>query len=292
VKGIYQVQNMLVIIGFVVVIVSVLGGFALEGGKFLVLMQWAEFVVIGGAAIGSLLVSTPLALLKKIVQVSLGAIKGKGATKDSYLSVLKLLFDLLTKGQKEGWIALEKHIENPAESPVFTAYPDLMKNTTLICFITDTFRMVIMGGVSAHDLEALMEADIETQSHDGKKPGMIIQKIGDALPGLGIVAAVLGIIITMGAIDGPAEEIGNKVAAALVGTFLGILLSYGFLQPLATNIDINAEKELIAFEVLKHAITGFAKGLRPILCIEFARRSIPSEVRPGFEEMESFVKGK
>jgi chemotaxis protein MotA len=283
---------MLVIIGFVVVIVSVLGGFALEGGQFLVLMQWAEFVIIGGSAIGALLVSTPPAILRKIVQVSLSAIKGKGVSKESYLSVLKLLFELLTKGQKEGWIALEKHIENPGESPVFTAYPDLMQNRTLICFITDTFRMVIMGGLSAHDLEALMEADIETHHDEGKKPGMIIQKIGDSLPGLGIVAAVLGIIITMGAINGPADEIGHKVAAALVGTFLGILLSYGFLQPLATNIDINAEKELIIFEVLKHAITGFAKGLRPILCVEFARRSIPAETRPGFEEMEAFVKGK
>lgn len=283
---------MFAIIGFVVVIGSVLGGFALEGGKFLVLMQWAEFVIIGGSALGALLVSTPPVILKKIVQASLMAIKGKGTTKESYLSLLKLLFDLLTKGQKEGWIALEKHIENPSESAVFTAYPDLMRNSTLICFITDTFRMVIMGGISAHDLETLMDADIETHAHDGKKPGMIIQKIGDSLPGLGIVAAVLGIIITMGAINGPADEIGHKVAAALVGTFLGILLSYGFLQPLATNIDINAEKELIIFDVLKHAITGFAKGLRPILCVEFGRRSIPSELRPGFEEMETFVKGK
>lgn len=283
---------MFVIIGFVVVIGSVLGGFALEGGKFLVLMQWAEFIIIGGSALGALLVSTPLSLLKKIVQVSLTAITGKGISKGHYLSILKLVFELLTKGQKEGWIALEKHIENPKESPVFTAYPDLMKDPTIIFFITDTFRMVIMGGVSPHDLEALMEADIETHHNDGKKPGMIIQKIGDSLPGLGIVAAVLGIIITMGAINGPADEIGHKVAAALVGTFLGILVSYGFLQPLATNIDINAEKEMMVFEVLKHAITSFAKGLKPILCVEFARRSIPAEVRPGFEEMETFVKGK
>lgn len=283
---------MFVIIGFVVVIGSVLGGFALEGGKFLVLMQWAEFVIIGGSALGALLVSTPPVILKKIVQVSLLAIKGKGIGKDHYLSILRLIYELLTKGQKEGWIALEKHIESPQESPIFTAYPDLMQNPAIIFFITDTFRMVIIGGVAAHDLEALMEADIETQHNDGKKPGMIIQKIGDSLPGLGIVAAVLGIIITMGAINGPADEIGHKVAAALVGTFLGILVSYGFLQPLATNIDINAEKELVVFEVLKHAITGFAKGLKPILCVEFARRSIPVEVRPGFEEMETFVKGK
>jgi chemotaxis protein MotA len=283
---------MFVIIGFVVVIVSVLGGFALEGGHFLVLLQWAEFVIIGGAAIGALLVSAPLSLLKKIVAVSMGALTGKGISKDNYLSILKLVFELLTKGQKEGWIALEKHIENPEESPIFSAYPDIMKDKTFIFFIADTFRMVIMGGVSPHDLEALMEADIETHHTDGKKPGMIIQKIGDSLPGLGIVAAVLGIVITMGAIDGPAAEIGHKVGAALVGTFLGILISYGFLQPLATNIDLNAETELIAYEVLKHAITGFAKGLKPILCVEFARRSIPAEVRPGFEEMETFVKGK
>ena len=281
---------MLVIIGFVVVLGSVVGGFMLEGGPLLVLMQWVEFLIIGGAAIGALLISAPAKLLLKILQKAISAIKGETITRQVYLSLLKLVYELLYKGQKEGWIALEKHIETPYESSIFTKYTDLMRRNSMILFMTDTFRMVIIGGIAPHDLEALMDGDIETQHAGSKRPGMLLQKIGDSMPGLGIVAAVLGIVITMQAIDGPAAEIGHKVAAALVGTFLGIFLSYGFLQPLATNIDIAAEQELMVYEVIKSAITAFAKGFKPIVCVEFARRCIPDEARPSFEEMEGYVK--
>jgi chemotaxis protein MotA len=280
----------LVIIGFVVVLGSVVGGFMLEGGPLLVLMQWVEFLIIGGAAIGALLISAPAKLLFKILQKAISAIKGETITRQVYLSLLKLVYELLYKGQKEGWIALEKHIETPYESSIFNKYTDLMRRNNMILFMTDTFRMVIIGGIAPHDLEALMDGDIETQHADSKRPGMLLQKIGDSMPGLGIVAAVLGIVITMQAIDGPAAEIGHKVAAALVGTFLGIFLSYGFLQPLATNIDIAAEQELMVYEVIKSAITAFAKGFKPIVCVEFARRCIPDEARPSFEEMEGYVK--
>jgi chemotaxis protein MotA len=206
--------------------------------------------------------------------------------------MLKLMYELLYMAQKEGLIALEKHIETPAESAIFSKYGDLLSHKSLISFMTDTFRMVIIGGIASHDLEALMEGDIDTHHNDVKKPSLVLAKIGDTMPGLGIVAAVLGIVITMQAIDGPAGEIGKKVAAALVGTFLGILLCYGFIQPLASNLDIAGEKEMQVFEVVKNAIAAFARGFSPLVCVEFARRSIPGEVRPEFQEMESHVKEK
>ena len=283
---------MFVIIGFVVVLGGVLGGFAMEGGPFLVLMQVAEFFIIGGAAVGSLLISTPVPTLKKMAEKVLGALKGKKTTKQKYLDLLKLLFELFQFGQKEGFIALESHIEGPEKSSIISKYPEIMQDHHLLVFITDTIRLLLIGGVDPHDLDALMERDIETHHEEGTKPGMILQKVGDALPGIGIVAAVLGIVITMQAINGPAEEIGEKVAAALVGTFLGILLSYGFVQPLATNIDLANAEESKVFEVVKAALLCSAKGLNPLISVEFARRTISSEYRPSFQEMEDLVKGK
>jgi chemotaxis protein MotA len=281
-----------VIIGFVVVLVSVLGGFWEAGGPLLVLIQPAEFLIIGGAALGALLASAPKNVLQQMLSKTLGALKGETITRGSYLSVLKLLYELLYMAQKEGLIALEKHIETPAESAIFSKYSDVLAHKTLIAFMTDTFRMVIIGGIASHDLETLMEGDIDTHHNDMKKPSMLLSKIGDTMPGLGIVAAVLGIVITMQAIDGPAGEIGKKVAAALVGTFLGILLCYGFIQPLASNLEIQGEKEIQVFEVVKNAISAFARGFSPLVCVEFARRSIPSEARPEFPEMEAHVKEK
>ncbi len=233
---------MFVIIGFAVVLISVLGGFAEAGGPFLVLIQPAEFLIIGGAALGALLASAPKNVLQQMATKTLGALKGETITRGSYLSVLKLLYELLYMAQKEGLIALEKHIETPAESAIFSKYSDVLAHKTLIAFMTDTFRMVIIGGIASHDLETLMEGDIDTHHNDMKKPSVLLSKIGDTMPGLGIVAAVLGIVITMQAIDGPAGEIGKKVAAALVGTFLGILLCYGFIQPLASNLEIAERK--------------------------------------------------
>jgi chemotaxis protein MotA len=281
-----------VIIGFTVVVVSVLGGFWEAGGPFMVLVQPAEFIIIGGAAFGALLASAPKSVLQRILTKSIGALKGETVTKATYLSVLKLLYELLYMAQKEGLIALEKHIETPAESTIFSKYPDILTHKTLIAFMTDTFRMVIIGGIASHDLETLMEGDIDTHHNDVKKPSLVLAKIGDTMPGLGIVAAVLGIVITMQAIDGPAGEIGKKVAAALVGTFLGIFLCYGFIQPLASNLDISGETEMQVFEAVKAAIAAFARGFSPLVCVEFARRSIPSETRPEFSEMESHVKEK
>jgi chemotaxis protein MotA len=281
------------VIGIAVVLIGVLGGFVLEGGPLLVLMQAGEFIIIGGAAIGSLLISSPPKVLKKIIDRVIVALKGSsGANLRIYLELLKLLYEVFQMSRKDGLIALEGHIEKPERSAIFGRYPQLLNHHHLVAFICDTFRLVILGGVAPHDLEALMDEDIETHHEEGTKPGMILQKIGDALPGIGIVAAVLGIIITMQAISGPAEQIGEKVAAALVGTVLGILISYGFLQPLATNIDLGNEEESKLFHTVKASLVAFAKGFNPMVCVEFGRRTIPGNYRPTFQEMEDHLKGK
>jgi chemotaxis protein MotA len=283
---------MFVIIGIVVVLGSVLGGFGLEGGPFLVLMQFAEFMIIGGAAVGTLLISAPASLLKKIIAKVLGTLKGSSVSQQTYLDLLKLMYEVFQVSRKDGLIALESHIEKPEESAIFTQYPQFVAQHHLLHFMCDTFRLVVLGGVPAHDMEALMDGDIETHHAEGAKPGMILQKVGDAMPGLGIVAAVLGIVITMGAISGPPEEIGHKVAAALVGTFLGIFLSYGFVGPIATNIDMTNDEESKVYEAVKAGMIAFAKGFNPIISVEFARRAIPGELRPEFQDMENYVKGK
>jgi len=282
---------MLTIVGIAVVIISVIGGFILEGGPILVLIQVAEFMIIGGSAIGALLISTPSTILKKIINNIIKSLKGTKTTKQTYLDLLKLLYELFSIIRKDGLIAIESHIERPEESNVFKNYPQFLSQRHLIEFLSDTLRLVIMGGVPPHEIELLMDADIELHHHEGSKPGMILQKIGDSLPGLGIVAAVLGIVITMQAINGPPEEIGHKVAAALVGTFLGVFISYGFIQPFATNLDLSNDDESRIFHVIKSGIICAAKGLNPILSVEFARRSIASDYRPSFQEMESYVKG-
>ena len=282
---------MLAIGGVLVVLLSVLGGYLLEGGSFLVLMQVAEFIIIGGAAAGALLISTPPKLLKKILTRVLMVFRKKGGGKTAYIDLLKMMYELFLLGQKEGILALESHIERPEDSTLFKKYPEFARQHHLLTFFTDTVRLVLMGSVSPHEIEALMDTDIETHHQQGAKPGMILQKIGDSMPGLGIVAAVLGIVITMQAINGPAEQIGHKVAAALVGTFLGVLISYGFVQPLATSMDILHEEETRFLEVMKAGLVAFSKGLNPMVAVEFGRRSIFEDSRPTFQEMEETLKG-
>lgn len=283
---------MVVIIGTIIVIFSVFGGFVLEGGPLKLIVQPVEFLIIGGAALGAMIISAPKSLLMKIVARVIGSLKGGGSiNRQLYLDLLRLMYEIFQVTRKDGLIALESHIEHPEQSKIFEKYPDITKNHHIISFMTDTFRLIVLGGIAPHDIESLMDLDIETHHEEGSKPGMVLQKIGDSMPGLGIVAAVLGIIITMQAIGGPAEEVGHKVAVALVGTFLGIFLSYGFIQPMATNLDLAAEQESKVFEAIKSGIISLAKGFNPIVSVEFARRSIPNEYRPTFQEMENFVKG-
>jgi chemotaxis protein MotA len=277
---------MFVIVGLLIVIGAIVGGYLMEHGQIAVLLQPAELLIIGGAAVGTVLIANPLHILKKIVSGVLGSLKGSPFTKQLYLETLKMAFDLLTKGRKEGLVALEADIEEPAKSQIFTRYPAFLKDHHSRDFVCDTMRMAITGGVEAFDLDQMMELDMDVSHHESSQPVAALSTMADSLPGLGIVAAVLGVVITMGALGGPPEEIGKKVAAALVGTFLGILLCYGFVGPLASNMAKVVDDEHAYHYVLRVAIIAFVKGQAPIMAVELARRAIPGRVRPAFKEVE------
>lgn len=282
---------MFAIIGFVVVLGAVVGGYLMEHGKIGVLMQPSELVIIGGAAIGTLLIANPLPILIKIGHGLVGVLKGSKYTKAFYIDTLKMLNDLFQYARKNGIIKLEEDIENPEKSPVFTKYPEFLANHHAVAFICDTLRMSISGGVPAFDLDQMMEMDMDVHHQESEVPVAALTTVADALPGLGIVAAVLGVVVTMGALGGPPEEIGHKVAAALVGTFLGILLCYGFLGPLASNLTKLNEAESDYLRCLRQGVIAFAKGSAPVLAVEFARRSIPGDLRPSFKDLEATIRG-
>lgn len=281
---------MFAIIGAVVVIVGVIGGFVIEGGPVAVLIQPIELMIIMGAAVGSLMVMSPIAVLKGIIGNVLKVLKGDPYTKERYIDLLKTLFELFTVAKRDGLIALEPHVMDPEKSAVFSKNEFLLHQHHALFFLCDTMKLLLGGGVPPYDVEALLEADIESHHAEGASAPALIQKIGDALPGLGIVAAVLGIIITMGAISGPPEEVGHHVAVALVGTFIGILLSYGFVQPVATHIELLQASEARYYECMKAGIVAYAKGNAPIIVVEFARRVIYHSVRPSFAEVEAAVR--
>ena len=283
---------MITIIGFLVVTIGVIAGFTMAGGNLLVLLQPSEFVTIGGAAIGSVLVSTPLKILKQMVTAILGTLKGSKLNRDTYMGLLRLLNDLFQIARKDGIIALEPHVNDPEDSAIFQKFPFLLSNHTAVSFLCDTIKLFLAGSVSPTDIETLMDAEIETHHDELAAPPAMINKVGDALPGLGIVAAVLGIIVTMGNMDASPAEIGHHVAAALVGTFLGVLLSYGFVGPLATNIENQNRIDGRIFFVIKAGVAAFAKGMAPSLSVEFARRAIYHSDRPSFEEVEDEMRKK
>ena len=282
---------MFAIIGIVVVLGAVVGGYLMEHGQLAVLVQPAELVIIGGAAIGTLLIANPMSTVMKIVHGLIGVLKGSPYTKDFYLDTLKMMNELFLMARKQGMVKLEEDIESPEKSQVFTKYPKFLENHHALHFVCDTIRMSISGGVAPFDLDQMMEADLDVHHHEATAPVSALTTVADALPGLGIVAAVLGVVITMGSLGGPPEEIGHKVAAALVGTFLGILLCYGFLGPLAGNLTKMNDSELDYLKVLRQGVIAFVKGTAPVLAVEFARRSVPGELRPTFKEMEAACRG-
>jgi chemotaxis protein MotA len=282
---------MFVIIGLVVVLGAIVGGYLMEHGQIAVLVQPAELVIIGGAAIGTVLIANPLHVLKKIVAGLAGVFKPSRYTTAAYLETMKMCYEMLNKARKEGLLALETDIEEPGKSELFAKYPWFAKDHHTCGFVCDTMRMAITGGIDPFDLDQMMELDIEVSHQDANQPIAALSTMADSLPGLGIVAAVLGVVITMGALGGPPEEIGRKVAAALVGTFLGILLCYGFVGPLSSNMAKAADEEHAYHQVLRVLLLSFIKGNAPIQALEFARRAIPGRVRPSFNEMEQACKG-
>ncbi|MDA8389014.1 MAG: flagellar motor stator protein MotA [Nitrospiraceae bacterium] len=281
---------MLLLIGAVVVLVSVLGGFMMEKGNVSTLIQPAEMIIIAGAALGSLLISSPRSLLVYVVKSVSGSIKGgKNTGKKEYLGLLVLLYRLFSKIRKDGLVAVESDIEKPKDSPIFRSHE--IADAGVIDFICDNMKVIITTNVPSHELESLMDLEIETRQHEAMAPSKSLARVADALPGLGIVAAVLGVVLTMGKIDQPPAVLGRCIGDALTGTFFGILLSYGFVSPLSTNLEHKAKKDEVEFQIIKVAIVSFVGGAAPQIAVEFGRRAVPGEDRPSFNELEKEVRG-
>jgi chemotaxis protein MotA len=281
---------MFVVVGLLVVVGAVLGGYLMEGGKLAVLIQPAELVIIGGAAAGTVLIANPLHVLKGITKGLTGVFKPSPYTQDFFIENLRMCYELLDKARKQGLISLESDAETPEQSEIFTKYPNFLKDHHSRDFLCDTLRMAISGNVDPFDLDQLLEGDMETSHQEAEKPIAALTTAADSMPGLGIVAAVLGVVITMGALGGPPEAIGEKVGAALVGTFLGILMCYGFVGPIAQNMLKAAEEEHMYLNILRTVVLAFLKGNAPIIALEYGRRVIPHRIRPTFGEMEKLVK--
>ncbi len=283
---------MYAIIGILVVFGAVVGGFLMEKGQIMVLVQPAELLIIAGAAAGTVLVANPLRVLKAIVGGLLGVFKGSRFTKKRYLDTLKMMYEFLNKVRKEGLLCVEMDVEKPAESALFKKYPEFLHDHHALDFLCDTLRTAITGGVEPFDMDQMMELDMEVHHNNAVLPIDALTTMADSLPGLGIVAAVLGVVITMGSLGGPPEEIGLHVAAALVGTFLGILLCYGVVGPMSANMRKTADEENEYLHVLRVLLLSFLKGSAPMIAIEMARRAIPGHVRPSFDEMEKNCKNR
>ena len=262
----------------------------LAGGKPLVLLHVSEFVVIGGVAAGVLIIASPAHILKEIVHKIKGAISNKSAGKPEFFELLKLLYELFMMGRRNGLIALEEHVMDPANSALFKKYPSLLEHPERLQFLCNGLKPVIDGKIKPDQLESLMHAELEAKSEEADQPVHMLQLIGDSLPGIGIVAAVLGIITTMASIaDGPAA-VGEHVAAALTGTLLGIFCAYGFVNPIANRIRLNNASDAQYLRCIKQAVAGFAKGLAPFTAVEIARRSLESAVQPDGEEFQAATK--
>jgi chemotaxis protein MotA len=279
-----------VILGIVIVIGCIIGGYLMEHGHLLVLYQPAELVIIGGAALGTVFIANSFSNAIALFKGVLGVFAGSKYTRKFYIEQLRMLADVFNYARKNGIVKLEADVEDPSKSQLFSKYPGFVKDHFAVHFFCDTLRMSITGGVNSHDLEQMMEMDMEVHHAETAAPVHALTTVSDALPGLGIVAAVLGIVVTMGALGGPPEEIGHKVAAALVGTFLGVLLCYGFLGPMAARMTAKNEEHTHYLHFLRVGLMSFVKGSAPILALEFARRTIPFHVRPSFSEMEAASK--
>ena len=281
---------MYALIGIAAVFAAVLGGFLLEKGNPWVLLQPAELLIVGGAAAGIVMVANPPSIMLKMWRGCLAAFRPPVRTSQSFLRSLRMLYEIFCFIQRAGVMEFEKDVEDPGHSRIFANHPEFLRDLPTRDFVCDSFRMLVVGLTTASDLDRLMELDIEVQRRGRQEPVAALHAVADALPGLGIVAAVLGVVITMQALGSAPEVVGQKVAAALVGTFLGILLCYGVVSPVAARLETLGETEAQQLHVLRIAIAAFARGASPILAVEYARRSIPVELRPSFVDMEINIK--
>lgn len=280
-----------VLIGASVVLIAVLGGFVLSHGELMALWQPFELLIILGAATGAFIIANPVNVTIRTFQQIPRLFVGKKYTKILYLELLALFFQLFNTIRREGLISVEKHIEDPKSSNIFGRFPSVTRDSHVLDFICDYLRLMIIGDMTSYELENLMDIELETHHHEQSAPSHALVKVADALPGFGIVAAVLGIVITMGALGGPPEELGVHVASALVGTFLGILIAYGFVSPTANALENIINEEAKFYQCMKVCILATINGMPPQVAVEFGRKTLFSNVRPSFYELEQCVKG-
>jgi chemotaxis protein MotA len=281
---------MIIIVGTLIVVFCVFGGFVFGGGHLMVLIHPNELLIIGGGAFGALLIMSPQKVLKEILSGLSTCLKGAPHSRAAYEDLLKLLYELFLVGRRSGMIALEEHVLEPKNSAIFKKYPGFLKDTHAVEFLCGSLRPIIDGKIKPDQLRLLLDAELDQLEIEHHAPVNVLTRTADAMPGFGIVAAVLGIIITMASISGPVEEIGVEVAAALVGTFLGILIAYGFLSPLALNLEFMKAAELDYTKCIAACVTGFAGGMAPVTAVELGRRGLSSDLRPSADELETMFK--
>jgi len=278
------------IIGALLVLGSVAGGFVLSHGNLIALWQPFELLIIGGAALGAFVIANPMKVVTGVFKAIPGLLSGSKYNKQIYMDLLTLMFSIFNKARKEGLMAIEDDIEDPDNSTLFNTYPKIIKDHHIRDFITDYLRIIVGGNMNPFELENLMDVELETHHHEAEAMSTALSRVSDAMPGFGIVAAVLGIVITMGSLGGPAEEIGAHVAAALVGTFLGILLAYGFIGPTSNSMEARTAEEGKFYQVIKTCLMANVNGYSPQICVEFGRKAMPTAMRPSFQELEAHLK--
>ncbi|MCU0648087.1 MAG: flagellar motor stator protein MotA [Gemmatimonadaceae bacterium] len=283
---------MFTIIGLVIVFGAVIGGYVMHHGQIAVLIQPNEFLIIGGAGLGSMVIANPPSVIKGVFAQLIGLLKPNPYSGAAYQELLQVLYDVFQKARKDGLVGLESHIENPEASDIFTKYPTFLKNHHAVSFLCDTLKVLLTGTVEDHNLAEILEMDLDKHHHEANLVPTAITSVSDAMPGFGIVAAVLGVIITMGSIGGEASEIGKKVAAALVGTFVGILIAYGVLGPMAKAVEGRIAAEHDYMHIIRTALLSFARGDAPMTAVEFARRNIEPHERPSFSQLEELTRKK
>ncbi len=281
---------MVAILGIVVVLACVVGGFMLEGGHLAILMQPIEVLIIFGAACGAFLIASPMSVVKDVVKHLPKIFTAKETSKQQYLDLLSVMYGLFSEARRGGAVAMDAHINKPDQSKIFQKFPSVLANKHVSHFMCDNLKVVLSGNIEHHFMDALMDFDISTQHHHHMIPANSVTKIADALPGLGIVAAVLGVVLTMSKLNEPPEVLGHSIGAALIGTFLGVLMCYGFVGPMATKLEFMAAEHQVHLKVVKSALSAYLMGLAPALAVEAGRRAIPGHVQPSFEELEEAMK--
>ncbi|OGS75804.1 MAG: flagellar motor stator protein MotA [Gallionellales bacterium GWA2_55_18] len=283
---------MLVIVGYIIVCFSVFGGFAMAGGHLAALLQPIELLMIGGAATGAFLVGNTAKVIKATLKDLPKVLTGSKYGKENFMEVLALLYELLSKVRKEGLMSIEGDVEEPHESPIFAKYPKITSDHHVVVFMTDYLRIMVSGNLNSMEIENLMDVEIDTHHHEAMVTSHVLAKMGDGMPAFGIVAAVMGVVHTMESVGIPPAELGMLIAHALVGTFLGILLAYGFVGPLATLLEQKTEEGTKMLQTIKVTLLANLNGYAPAMAVEFGRKALNSTERPTFAELEEHVKRK